>query len=242
MGRDSEKPRAEDRPTGGRTPADGGQNTHQLPPAAILEGLAFVSKVFWGPELGYCRAIHQEGGRAISRELALLSSAEAFSGTVAKIGAVVRSYQDGEALFQNLESEYVSLFISNRQGIAAPLYHSCYAGPEGPGRLAMLMGEPALEMKKRLASSGLALTEALNQPPDHLCIEIEYLYFMLREAWNGKGKELSAEARRFARDWMLPWVRQFQNRVRAAEEAGFYTLVSVLLIDLLTIIGGKCSR
>jgi TorA-specific chaperone len=153
--------------------------------------------------------------------------------------AVIRSYQDAEALFNDLEARYVALFISNRQGIAAPLYHSCYAGPQGDGNESMLMGEPAVEMRRRLASSGLALDEDLNELPDHLCIEIEYLYFLLKAGWDEGDQRRLAEAKGFAGDWMLPWVRQFHDKLaKVDDETGFYTLVSGLLVALLTAIAG----
>ena len=205
---------------------------------AAMEGLAFACRVFWGPELEFCSTLHQGDGLAFLKEPSLTRILESSGAIADEIRATVGLYDNAEVLFQNLETAYVSLFISNRQGIAAPLYHSCYAGAEGPGSQAMLMGAPALEMKKRLASSGLALAEDLNQLPDHLCIEIEYLYFLLGEGWSGKGKERLTEGSTFAGDWMLPWVRQFQNQVRGAEKAGFYTQVSSLLVELLTVIGG----
>lgn len=209
---------------------------------AVMEGLAFAGRVFWGPELEFCSTLHQGGGLEFLKEPSLKRILESSGDIADEIGATVRLYDNAEALFQNLETAYVTLFISNQQGIAAPLYHSCYAGTEGPDRQAMLMGEAALEMKKRLASSGLALAEDLNQLPDHLCIEIEYLYFLLGEGWAGKSKERLAEGLTFAGDSMLPWVRQFQNQIRAAEKAGFYTLVSSLLVELLSVIGGQSMK
>ncbi|MEN8244432.1 MAG: molecular chaperone TorD family protein [Thermodesulfobacteriota bacterium] len=204
--------------------------------AAIMEGLAFVSRVFWGPDLEFCRAIYQDKGLISSIELARLSTIEPFGETVEQLGAVIRSYKDGEALFNDLEALYVSLFISNRTGIAAPLYHSCYGGSEGAMSEPLLMGEPAVEMRKRLASSGLALEEDLNQLPDHLCIEIEYLYFLLKEGWSGKGDTWITEAMAFAADFMLPWVREFQGRLAMTDKAGFYTLAASLLTELLRCI------
>jgi TorA-specific chaperone len=103
----------------------------------------------------------------------------------------------------------------------------------------MLMGEPAVEMRRRLASSGLALDEDLNQLPDHLCIEIEYLYFLLGEGRKKGHESQLTKAKGFAGDWMLPWVRQFHDQLaKADDETGFYTLVSGLLVELLTAIAG----
>ncbi len=205
---------------------------------ALMDGFAFTSRVFWGPEIEFCSALYQGDGLSFLQAPLLRPFLKSSGSIVDKIGAATRSYENGEALFQSLEAEYVTLFISNQQGIAAPLYHSCYAGPEYLDSPAMLMGEPALGMKKRLASSGLVLSGEFNHPPDHLCIEIEYLYFLLKEGWAGEGKEQLAEGQAFAGEWMLPWVRQFQDRLRPADQGGLYTLVAGLLVDLLEVING----
>ena len=201
---------------------------------AVMDGLAFTSRVFWGPELEFCSALYQGDGLTFLQSPLLPSYLESFGDTAEKIGAVSRSYENSEALFQSLEAEYVAFFISNQQGIAAPLYHSCYEGPEGLDCPAMLMGEPALEMKKCLASSGLALSREINHPPDHLCIEIEYLYFLLGQGRAGEGKEWLVKGEAFAGDWMLPWVRTFQDRLVNVNQDGFYTLVAGLLVNLLS--------
>ena len=210
--------------------------------AVMPEGLEFVSRVFWGPDLEFCQSIHEDRGLISTTEAAHLPTMEPFKETAEQIGAVIRSYQDAEALFNDLEASYVSLFISNREGIVAPLYHSCYTGPEGNKSEPLLMGEPAVEMRRRLGSSGLALDEDLNQLPDHLCIEIEYLYFLLGEGRKYGHESQQNESKGFAGDWMLPWVRQFHDRLGAAEAAGFYLLVADLLVKLLTVAAGQNTR
>jgi len=83
--------------------------------AVTMEGLEFVSKVFWGPDLDFCRAIHQDEGLFSPTALDCFTSMATISGTIAQIGAVIRSFEDGESLFNDLETRYVSLFISNRR-------------------------------------------------------------------------------------------------------------------------------
>ena len=201
----------------------------------LMDGFAFCSRFFWGPDLEFCSTLYQGNDLALLQASLRQHSFESSGDIVDKIGTATRSYENSAALFQSLEAEYVTLFINNQQGIAAPLYHSCYAGPEGFDSPAILMGEPALEMKKRLASSGLALSGEFNHPPDHLCIEIEYLYFLLKEGWHGDEKEGLAEGQAFAGEWMLPWVRTFQDRLFKVDQDGFYTLAAGLLVNLLSV-------
>lgn len=200
--------------------------------AAVMEGLAFCSAVFWGPDPAQCRAMHGGDSLAFLEKDSLLWTFEWCRNACRDIEAVVHAHAHGDALFQALEERYVSLFISNRQGIDAPLYHSCYPGDDALGSRPLLMGAPALEMQKRLTDSGLAMTEGMNHPSDHLCIEIEYLYFLLQgEAGRDTGEERT-ESAVFA-EWMLSWAARFNQRLGKADPGGFYCHASGLLVNLL---------
>ncbi|NIQ90076.1 MAG: molecular chaperone TorD family protein, partial [Desulfobacterales bacterium] len=74
-------------------------------------------------------------------------------------------------MYQHLEEGYVRLFISAKGGITAPLYESCYEFEGAP-----LMGRAAAEMKERFETKDLSVADTIQEPPDHLSIELEYLY------------------------------------------------------------------
>ncbi len=57
------------------------------------------------------------------------------------------------------------------------------------------MGPPAVRMKKRFESSGLSLSDNMHEPPDHLSIELEYLYFLLEKGWSDNEGSLSRRLR-----------------------------------------------
>ena len=156
-----------------------------------------------------------------------------------KCGAIEEAFQnfsDADALFQNLEAEYVRLFISHRDGIAAPLYESCYVGVAA-GETASLMGAPAVMMKKRLQASGLSLGEGISEPPDHIAIELEYLYFLLQKGWTEGRPSLFNEAVSFAADTMLPWVSKFRDRLAGQSEFRFYFWMASMVTASLGFIG-----
>ena len=85
------------------------------------------------------------------------------------------------ALFDFLEESYVRLFVNAQNGITAPLYHSCYQDTGQPDSQSGLMGESAGFMRQFFKSKGLSLANSINEPPDHLSIELEYLYFLLQQ-------------------------------------------------------------
>ena len=84
---------------------------------ALLEAIANMSRAFWGPEPDTCRAMRQ--GEWL-RPLRLLSTALACDPTdaVNRIEAMISPHVDADALFEHLETDYVSLFVSNRGGSA----------------------------------------------------------------------------------------------------------------------------
>lgn len=201
---------------------------------ALLEGIRRLSDIFWGPDPQKCSEI-QSGSFWIPFEkitlLLDLSSASALE----KIKGWVKIFPDVEALCADLEETYVRLFISNHKGIT-PLYASCYAGGNSP-ETAPMMGEPALDMRERFASKGLSLAEDIGEPPDHLSIELEYLYFLLEKGWTEKDARILGEASLFASEIMLPWIGKFQQRLAAIEnENTFYLLTAGLLFFFLNCI------
>ena len=130
-----------------------------------------------------------------------------------------------------LETAYVSLFINSRKGLLAPLYHSCYEYKNVP-----MMGPPAAMMKARPAAAGLTVNTEGNDPPDHLCVELEYLYFLLTKGWEGDDESLT-EAGSFAANVMLPWISEFKKRLLPLQDSEFYASVASLLQIVLKIIG-----
>ncbi len=178
---------------------------------ALLESIQKLSDLFWGPDIQKCSEMlagdYWLCFKALKATLKLDPSE-----AVNKIETDLESFTDADSLYQYLETAYVRLFVSHRDGIAAPLYESCYVGVES-GENASLMGEPAIKMKQRFDSKGLAIDSGIHEPPDHLAIELEYLYFLLSKGREDQDENLIAEAGSFAADTMLPWVFKLQKQV-----------------------------
>mgnify|MGYP001819581714 CR=1 FL=1 len=207
--------------------------------AALLEGVAWLSRFYWGP------------AAEISRDILPWINLRSFEALKPMVGyeppnvldelrAINTYFLHEDDIFQYLEQAYVRLFINSRDGIAAPLYASCYETGGGPGKDAPLMGPPAVLMKERFESKGLSLGDHIHEPPDHLSIELEYLYFLLKRGWADDDAALKDEAVSFAGDVMLPWVVKFQERLGTVEtECRFYHLTTAILCTILRFIGGS---
>ncbi len=193
----------------------------------LLDGLKMMAQIFWGPSGDKCAEM--VGEIYLDRLQSLTSVLKADTvGALDQIVSIIKGFPDGDSLYQHLEETYVRLFISAKGSITAPLYESCY---EFEG--ALLMGRAATEMKERFEAQGLAVADNFQEPPDHLSIELEYLYFLLDKGWRDRDNGLIAEASAFVTQKMLPWVSEFQKRLAAEKEGGFYYLTATILIGIL---------
>ena len=211
-------------------------DTHQT---ALLQGVALLSRFYWGPDT--------EGSRDLLQGI-YLKPFEALKpiagyeppGILDELKGIGTSFTDKDEIFQYLEQAYVRLFINSRDGSIAPLYASCYGPGSAPEKDTPLMGPPAVLMKERFESKGLSLGDHIHEPPDHLSIELEYLYFLLERGWSEDDAALQNEAVSFAGGIMLPWVIKFQERLVALEtECRFYQLTTAILCAILGFIGAS---
>ncbi len=194
----------------------------------LLEGIGKMCRAFWGPDSDQCEEMLRTD--AYLRPFKELVVNYAPPDVLRQLRAAVGNFTAADALFYHLEEEYIRLFINARGGIAAPLYESCYVSEN-----AILMGQPAMMMKKRLESEGLSLTSHSNDPPDHLSVELEYLYFLLSKGWSDADPVFIDKAVLYASE-ILPWINAFRQRIINERQSPFYPLAASLLCDLLRLI------
>ena len=142
------------------------------------------------------------------------------------------SAHDRAGDFSPLESEYVRLFIAGPGGVPAPLYESCHLGTA-----TRTMGDSALAMRDRLAEAGLAVSLPSNEPPDHLSLELEYLYSLCAEGWEDE-PAMALHGANFARKVMLPWVARFREALAGAEPDPVFLHAADLTLAVLRSVAG----
>lgn len=197
----------------------------------VLTGLRHLCRLYWGPSPRLCRQMVDGRFTAPFHAMASLSLRGA-TDALTQIEACIGSASDATVLFQTLEETYVRLFISSRQGVAAPLYQSCYAYDGAP-----LMGPPALVMRERLAAVGLTLSGITQEPPDHLAVELEYLYFLLDKGWTHSDAAYTAEAADFIETELGTWIDPFTERVAQAPDPALFAPAAVLTKTVIDWIG-----
>ena len=197
----------------------------------ILGGLKIMSQTFWGPSIEGCSEMVEED--YLNRLDSLTSVLRTGAGDgLQEIVSILKTFPDGDSLYQHLEEGYVRLFIGAKCGITAPLYESCYEFEGAP-----LMGRAAAKMKERFETKNLSVADTIREPPDHLSIELEYLYFVLDKGWREEDDALVAEAVDFASDIMLPWISKLSKKLASEEKCRYYPFMAAVLVEVLNVIG-----
>lgn len=199
---------------------------------SLLNGLAMASHIFWGPNPSSCREMVKKDYIQDLMELASILGEENGASARAMASYLAEAEEPGE-LCRQLEESYVPLFVNNHGGAAAPPYHSCYEGEQG-----LLMGRPAEMMARRLEAAGIDLAELTSEPPDHLAVELEYLFLLLEAAFSQDDPRLLAEARSFAGQEMLPWLESFRQRLGRQSANLLYPSAADLVLAMVRLAAG----
>lgn len=194
----------------------------------LLNAIELVVAVFRGPSQAGWQALFQTGLPELRGQV---------PPRCAHLTAILDNLQDAAPGdpdgLEDLETEYVRLFITASGGVAAPLYESCHtdAAPR-------VMGQSALAMRQRLAEAGLEVAGPetagqANEPPDHLAVELEYLYHLLATAWARHDGRAEALGSAFAREVLRPWAARFVKALGSARPHPVYADSAALLLVLL---------
>ena len=124
---------------------------------------------------------------------------------------------------QDLMVEHARLFVGPQQVIAPP-YGSVYLEE---GR--RVMGDSTLKARQTYQEAGLHLDPDFKELPDHIAVELEFLYFLTAKGVEAAAAGKVEESRRYdsAREVFLDqhlrrWVPPFCARIAEGTESDFY--------------------
>ncbi len=197
----------------------------------LLTSVQHLCRVYWGPSEELSKQILEEPFLQPFNSVTPLIETDTDAELV-ELRTLLDGFSGPDSLLAYLEEGYVRLFINDRGGMAAPLYASCYEDEKSPH----LMGKAAVQMQKTLSDLKIHISDDVREPPDHLSIQLEVLYFLLtQEGMPGRSKGLTAAAN-FVEERMLPWVQAFHRRLADETHCRFYPLITSVLIAVLKVI------
>lgn len=128
---------------------------------------------------------------------------------------------------EDMQVEYVRLFVSNKYGVPASLYASVYIGNDG-----LLYSEELLVLRKLMSDTGFELREDQKDLEDNISIILEYMSLMIGRL-NVDGitalKGFIYANYRF----ILPMVEKFASKVMENTNINFYKTVAQSLENLV---------
>ena len=140
---------------------------------------------------------------------------------------------------EDLAVEYARLFVGPFE-LKAPPYGSIYL--DGERRV---MGDSTMEVVRIYEKAGLATDKEFKELPDHIAVELEFMYYLIYKEVEAlekleKDKALVLEETRnhFFSRFLSPWVPSFCQKIKEATDNHFY----IALADCLSIFIANQSR
>jgi TorA maturation chaperone TorD len=162
-----------------------------------------------------------------------------------KMGDSILKYTEEE-----LSVEYAKLFVGPYE-LKAPPYGSVYLDD---GR--RVMGDSTIEVIRMYQEVGLTMDESFKELPDHIAVELEFIYFLTYGKVNALEKSELDRARSFQEarnvffnNYLRKWVPVFCDKIITNTDNAFYIALAdclstflsqfVGLEDYQTLCGGK---
>lgn len=92
-----------------------------------------------------------------------------------------------------------------------------------------IMGSLSRAIAERYIEAGLAPAEGPREAPDHIALELEYLYFLSFRCLESDDPRYAQEFDAFRREHLAAWVPGFTTAILKASEHPFYNAVARLL-------------
>ena len=137
-------------------------------------------------------------------------------------------FKMGQALEHNsdiesLKIDFSKLFVGPYMLYAAP-YGSVYLDGERK-----VMGESTLDVINRYQEAGLETAKSFKDAPDHITVELEFMYYLIfkeLEAFSEPDSETALgfvqKQKYFLEDHLMAWVPEFAGSIKKYAENRFY--------------------
>lgn len=137
---------------------------------------------------------------------------------------------------QDLLVDYTRLFVGPSQPLAMP-YASFWLVADPSQR-----HEATMAVLDLYAEGGFEVSEDIRELPDHVAVELEFLYALLFARNQAQPAELASATerhRRFAVEHLGGWIGQFASAVNSAAETAFYRELAGIT---MTFLGGEAKE
>ena len=124
-----------------------------------------------------------------------------------------------EEFYIMLAVEYTRLFTTAIPSVPCPPYESMYREKE-------VMGNSTISVLDCYNKAGLKVLEKFHDLPDHVAVELEFLFYLKNQGYN---EEFNA----FMNEHFSRWVQQFCKDVEKNDSIGFYRHAAAVLREFV---------
>lgn len=181
-------------------------------------------------------AAYYQPGPEFAEERLFDSVAAAAAQVDAELGAAARELAAAFAAAdpQALLIDYTRLFIGPERAVAQP-YGSVWVGGEPA-----LMQESTLAVMTLYAQAGFAVAEDFRDLPDHVAVELEFLYLLLfrtlqaaRQNDAATAAQFEALRRRLLDEHLSRWIEPFTQAVQVGAATPVYATLARLTAEFV---------
>ncbi|UUM29735.1 molecular chaperone TorD [Vibrio japonicus] len=162
-----------------------------------------------------------------------LGENESLKPAVTKVVDSLNRLLDREDAQLELAADFCDLFLKSDRDSALP-YASIYIGKSG-----LLNDKPAKEMEDLMRSYDIEVDKSLNEPADHIAIELDFLgNLIILSNKLEKEHELDnalTEQAQLIHQHLLSWTPQFSQKCQSLDKFGFYASIVQLLVSFLEL-------
>lgn len=123
-----------------------------------------------------------------------------------------------------IQGESLSLFVVGQEPVPCPPYEAAYQGGD-PAAVGWLLAQ----LEREYAQAGVQPSPTLNEPPDHVAVELEFMSFLCgkeAEAWESRNLEEARSTLRRERAFLDAhlgrWFPGFARRVASEDGGGWF--------------------
>jgi len=131
-----------------------------------------------------------------------------------------------------METEYVKLFVANIGGVPAPLYSSVYTDSEN-----LVKRDSTVKLQKLMEATGFAIDNDIKELEDNLYIMLEYLSHLFLSFTESTDENANLNylyaAFSVANNYIKPMFPEFYNKINENAEISFYKEAAAILYNFI---------
>jgi TorA maturation chaperone TorD len=135
-----------------------------------------------------------------------------------------------------LDKEYLRLFVGPGH-VHCPPYEAVYRKERPLLERGLVMGQSAVDVRRKYAEANLKLSDKFTDLPDHIALEMEFMHFLCTEESKSMEQGIAEDTvtrrnmqREFLKDHLTHWAEPFADCVLKSDSSFYKAAASLLKV------------